>query len=200
MTERRNLFLVDRDYRRRAAISHCLADCGIHVEPFEDMAEFIAHPPRGGTAFVYDDEVSIGALIEFMERTGRWYPLIAFSENPSTRRVVSVVRRGALDYVAWPSSGEEIAEAVAAAETNANSLMQSKQRQAEARDRVDRLTNREREVLASVARGFSNRTIAENLGISHRTVEIHRANMLSKMVAANSSDAVRIAIDAGLPI
>jgi len=63
---------------------------------------------------------------------------------------------------------------------------------------VQKLTRREREVLAGVAAGLSNRLIGEKLAISPRTVEIHRANMLNKMGASHTSEAIRIAIEAAL--
>ncbi len=71
-------------------------------------------------------------------------------------------------------------------------------REARARSRVQRLTRREREVLAGVAVGMSNRLIGEQLDISPRTVEIHRANMLTKIGAQHTSEAIRIAIEASL--
>jgi DNA-binding NarL/FixJ family response regulator len=84
------------------------------------------------------------------------------------------------------------------AEDRARSVAGSKLREAVARSRVERLTRREREVLAGVAGGLSNRLIGEKLNISPRTVEIHRANMLSKMGANHTSEAIRIAIEASL--
>ena len=74
----------------------------------------------------------------------------------------------------------------------------AKLREAMARSRVQRLTRREREVLTGVADGLSNRLIGERLEISPRTVEIHRANMLNKMGASHTSEAIRIAIEASL--
>jgi two-component system response regulator FixJ len=67
-----------------------------------------------------------------------------------------------------------------------------------ARSRVERLTRREREVLAELAGGLSNRLIGEKLNIGPRTVETHRANMLNKMGANHTSEAIRIAIEAAL--
>jgi DNA-binding NarL/FixJ family response regulator len=71
-------------------------------------------------------------------------------------------------------------------------------REAVARSRIERLTPREREVLSGVAGGLSNRAIAEQLAISPRTVEIHRANMLQKIGANHTSEAIRVAIEAAL--
>jgi DNA-binding NarL/FixJ family response regulator len=68
------------------------------------------------------------------------------------------------------------------------------------RELVNRLTPREKEVLGCMAKGLSSRAIGAHLSISPRTVEVHRAHLLSKMQASNSPDAVRIALKAGLEI
>ena len=209
-----SIFLVDGDFRRRAAISHCLAGNSnqgfagglgnghsggsIHVEPFEDSAELIGRWPRGGLLLVHDDERAIGDLLAHMGQSGHWLPVIGYAEAPTTRRVVQAVLDGAIDYIAWPFSAEEITEVMIEAEAKAESFGSAKLREALARSRVDRLTRREREVLAGVAGGLSNRMIGEKLSISPRTVEIHRANMLTKMGANHTSEAIRIAIEAAL--
>ena len=124
--------------------------------------------------------------------------MIAFAESPATRRVVQAVLDGAIDYIAWPFTGDEISGVIAEAEAKAESFGSTKLREALARSRVDRLTRREREVLVGVAGGMSNRSIGEKLSISPRTVEIHRANMLTKMGANHPSEAIRIAIEAAI--
>jgi len=198
MVRATSLFLIDGDFRRRAAISHCLAGSGVHVEPFEDAAELIARWPRTGLLLVHDDGASVAGLLLHMGRSGQWLPVIGFAEEPTTRMVVQSVLDGAIDYIAWPFEREEIVKVVTEAEEKAEALGSTKLREAMARSRVDRLTKREREVLAGVAGGLSNRLIGEKLSISPRTVEIHRANMLTKMGAHHTSEAIRIAIEASL--
>ena len=193
-----SLFLVDGDVRRRAAISHCLSGSTIHVEPFEDSSELITRWPKNGLLLVHDDGRSIANLLGQMGRLGQWLPVIGYAQDPSTRQVVSAVLEGAIDYIAWPFTGEEIAQVVDHAESKAEVFGSAKLREALARSRVDRLTKREREVLSGVAGGLSNRMIGEKLSISPRTVEIHRANMLTKMGANHTSEAIRIAIEAAL--
>jgi len=193
-----SLFLVDGDVRRRAAISHCLSGSTIHVEPFEDSSELITRWPKNGLLLVHDDGRSIANLLGQMGRLGQWLPVIGYAQDPSTRQVVSAVLEGAIDYIAWPFTGEEIAQVVDHAESKAEVFGSAKLREALARSRVDRLTKREREVLSGVAGGLSNRMIGERLSISPRTVEIHRANMLTKMGANHTSEAIRIAIEAAL--
>ena len=198
MNRRRNLLLVDGDFRRRAAISHCLSGTGIHVEPFEDTAELFSRWPRDGLLLVHDSGTAITSLLGHMGRTGDWLPIIAFAEQPTTRRIVEAVLQGAVDYLVWPFDETELDETMKVAEERAVSVSGSKLREAVARSRVERLTRREREVLAGVAGGLSNRLIGEKLNISPRTVEIHRANMLNKMGANHTSEAIRIAIEASL--
>ena len=182
--------------RRRAAISHCLAESTIHVEPFEDASELIGRWPRNGLLLVYDDGRSIAQLLTQMGRSGHWLPVIGFAHEPSTRMVVRAVLDGAIDYVAWPFDREDITRVVEDAEAKAETFGSVKLREALARSRVDRLTKREREVLAGVAGGMSNRMIGEKLSISPRTVEIHRAHVMEKMQAGSLAELVRMVLDA----
>jgi two-component system response regulator FixJ len=193
-----NLILIDRDSRRRASISHALAASSIHVEPFENIEELAMAWPRSGVVMIHDEAGSIGELIEKMAAANEWYPIIAFCEEPSPRQIVQAVLDGAVDYVEWPISPEELNGALARAIDMSEAVGNTKLREVMARSRLDRLTKREREVLDGVASGLSNRLIGEKLAISPRTVEIHRANMLNKLGANHTSEAIRIAIEAAL--
>lgn len=193
-----NLILIDADLRRRASISHALAASSIHVEPFEAVEELALAWPRSGVVMIHDDPGLIGDLIEKMAADGEWYPIIAFSEDPQPRQIVQAVLDGAVDYVAWPIDAAALNDALARAIDKADAAGNTKLREVMARSRLERLTKREREVLDGVASGLSNRLIGEKLSISPRTVEIHRANMLNKLGANHTSEAIRIAIEAAL--
>lgn len=193
-----NLILVDHDSRRRAAISHTLAASNIHVEPFETIGELAAGWPRSGVVMIHDEAGRIADLIEKMAADGEWYPIIAFCEDPSPPQIVQAVLDGAVDYVAWPITAQELNDALSRAIEKSEAAGSTKLREVMARSRLDRLTKREREVLDGVASGLSNRLIGEKLAISPRTVEIHRANMLNKLGANHTSEAIRIAIEAAL--
>lgn len=198
MTVPTKLILIDSDVRRRAGISHALAGSPLRADPFEDVEEVMAHWPASGTILTEDTDDNIVRLIEHMTRSGEWLPVIAFSEAPSTRRIVNAIMEGAVDYLEWPAGIEEVEAIVTAAAANSANVASLRLREARARSRIQRLTRREREVLAGVAGGLSNRLIGERLSISPRTVEIHRANMLTKMGANHTSEAIRIAIEAAL--
>lgn len=193
-----NLILIDRDSRRRATISHALSASSIHVEPFENIGELAMAWPRSGVIMIHDDAGSIADLIEKMAAAGEWYPVIGFSEEPQPRQIVRAVLDGAVDYVSWPIGAEDLNATLAQAIDSSEAAGNTKLREVMARSRLDRLTKREREVLNGVASGLSNRLIGEKLAISPRTVEIHRANMLNKLGANHTSEAIRIAIEASL--
>lgn len=193
-----NLILIDNDLRRRASISHALASSQMHVEPFETVTELAASWPRSGVILIHDEAGAIDELLGKMAQHGEWFPIIAFSEAPSASRIVEAVLDGAIDYIEWPIAADVLSATLARAIERADHVGNAKLREVMARARVDRLTRREREVLGGVASGLSNRLIGEKLAISPRTVEIHRANMLNKLGAHHTSDAIRIAIEASL--
>lgn len=198
MNSLRKLILVDSSIRRRAAISHTLSGSGFHVEPFEDIDELAMLWPASGVILLEDRDDDIATLIARMTETGNWLPVIGFSERPATNAVVKAILAGAVDYLEWPFDAAEMKGAYAAAEASKETIGSFRLREARARSRVQKLTRREREVLAGIAGGLSNRLIGEQLAISPRTVEIHRANMLTKMGANHTSEAIRIAIEAAL--
>jgi FixJ family two-component response regulator len=198
MTGPHHIVLVDSAVRRRAAISHYLAGRGVHVEPFETVAELDGHWPGGGLVLAHDEGGTIALLAERLIAAGTWLPVVAFSETPAPGRIVRAILAGAVDYVAWPFEDDTFAQTLGEAQARARDIGGMRLRQAAARSRIDRLSPREREVLRGVAAGHSNRVIAEDLAISPRTVEIHRAHMLTKIGASHTSEAIRIAIEASL--
>lgn len=198
MMRRQTLFLIDSRMNRRAAICHALAQSEIYVEPFENIEEVKAHWPRSGVILVEDEPGNIPDLLEFMTTHSLWLPLVGFAEKPSAQRVARAVLEGALGYLEWPCTPAEIEAAVLSAEDNAERLGSFRLRQARARSQIQKLTRREQQVLGAITEGLSNREIGERLAISPRTVEIHRSNMLNKVGAHHTSEAIRIAIEASL--
>lgn len=198
MQQAHTLILVDGDTRRRATVSHTLSSHGIHVEPFETVAELAQSWLHSGTVLIHDREGCVADLIARMAQHGEWYPIVAFADEPDAGRIVRAILDGAVDYIVWPFSPETVLAALERLEDNVEGLGNARMREAVARGRIEKLTEREREVLDCVASGLSNRKIGEKLEISPRTVEIHRANMLNKLGANHTSEAIRIAIEAEL--
>lgn len=190
------IYLIDGDMRRRASISHCLSQCNIHVDPYENVAELHGHMIDFGLVLVHDDKDEISRAIDCLADAGNWLPVIGFSEKPDPRAVARAIHYGAIDYLAWPFAEDEVISVIADAAALAETVGSRRNRQYLAKKRIDRLSKREREVLLSVANGLSSQRIAEQLDISPRTVEIHRSNMLNKMGANNTSEAIRFAVEA----
>lgn len=190
------IFLVDGDMRRRATISHCLSQCGIHVEPYENVSELRGHMSEFALLLIHDEKTEIAKAVDCLAEAGNWLPVIGFAEAPQPRAVARAIHLGAIDYLAWPFAQDEVLGTMTDAAAKVETIGSRRNRAYMARKRIDRLSKREREVLLSVASGLSSQKIAEQLQISPRTVEIHRSNMLSKMGASNTSEAIRLAVEA----
>jgi FixJ family two-component response regulator len=160
------------------------------------VSELRGHMSEFALLLIHDDKAEIAKAIECLAEAGNWLPVIGFAEAPQPRAVAKAIHQGAIDYLAWPFAEQEVVSIIADAAAMAETIGTRRNRAYLARKRVERLSKREREVLLSVANGLSSQKIAEQLEISPRTVEIHRSNMLNKMGASNTSEAIRLAVEA----
>lgn len=190
--------LIDSDTRRRAFICHLLSKSGIHTEPFDDVHEIGDHLAQVDLLLVHDEDNAVGESIEWADRAEGFPLVVAFAGAPSAAAIVQAIQRGAANYIEWPFFAEELHRVVLQGQSLDFASAGLRRRVARARDRICQLTKRERQVLDGMAQGLSNRKIGESLSISQRTVEIHRANLLHKIGANHTSDAIRLAIEATL--
>ena len=175
-------------------------DIGYHCEVYGDLSELAIHPPRAGIILARDEAPAneIGTLFKRLENLGIWLPLIALGEDPSPSNIVAAIKAGALDYLTLPIKPDQLLRALTKLEPEAEEYAAARRRVFEARNRIENLSGREREVLDWLSEGSSNKVIARQLDISPRTVEIHRANMMAKLGAHHAADAVRLKIEARL--
>ena len=192
------LYVVDEVTNRRAAICRMLAEAQIYAEPFDSLGELSAFYPKEGVMLIADRPGQVAALLKFVEQHDRWLPIVCYSQDPSPQQVARAVLDGASGYVAWPFGVPELLDATTQATRNEAGFGRLKARLAQARSRLSRLTKRELQVLNALTDGLSNREIGERLAISVRTVEIHRSNMLHKIGASHTVQALRIAIEASV--
>jgi two-component system response regulator FixJ len=173
---------------------------GFHPEIYEDLVELSEAHERSGYILAADDPDTYedGTTVSRIRAVEPVLPLVLYAEQPRLERVVDSVRSGAADYLAWPLNARLLDVAFARL-GNEGAPEQVEQRR-NAHRRMGRLTQREKQVLLEVINGRKNREIAEALGISTRTVEIHRGNLMRKMGANSPADLVRLGLEAGVEV
>ena len=192
------LHFVDPDTQIRAELMQTGLALGCHCELYEDFSELAAYPPRSGVV-IFRDLASYGGAKLVSERLlslGIWLPVVAMEFSPDTDRIVAAIKEGALDYLVLPVRPERLAACIKKVRNEAEKVSFDRHRALQARQLLSSLSGREREVLQALTEGGSNKQIARQLDISPRTVEIHRANLMSKLGAKHAVDAVRITFEA----
>lgn len=194
------LHFVESDTLLRAEMVRIGSSLGHHCELYSDFSELAVYPPRSGIIFIHDraEDGGISFASERLIKLGISLPIVAMDNAPTPGRVVQAVKDGALDYLTLPLNAERLEACLARVSTEAERVMQIRQRAISAQERIATLSQREREVLDALALGGSNKAIARQLQISPRTVEIHRANMMTKLGARHAVQAISLKLDASL--
>ncbi len=125
-------------------------------------------------------------------------PVVIVTGHADVALAVQAMKEGAVDFVEKPYTEEAMLEAVGTALARAQNARQSRAAIEQATQRVAALTPREREVLLRLVEGLPNKVIALDLGISPRTVEIHRANVMEKLACRSLAEVIRLATTAGI--
>jgi two-component system response regulator FixJ len=195
-----SLHFVEADTHTRAELMKVGASLGLHCEIYADFAEMEAYPPRSGLIIVRDqpDTNAISFALDQLMNMGVSLPVVAMDKDPDPGRVVQAVKGGALDYLVLPLRPERLSTCLARIAREAEQVSGIRQRTIAARRKIDQLSPRENEVLTALAVGASNKEIARQLDISPRTVEIHRANMMVKVGARHTAEAIRVKMEAGV--
>lgn len=188
--------VVDDDPSFLRAVSRRLEAAGFHIEAFRSAEEFLARPSGVPGCVVVDLRMQGQSGLDLQDalaRTDEPLPVIFLTGHGDIHSSVRAMKRGAVDFLTKPVSGTELIEAVqrAIAVDAQGRAERLAQRQLSAR--YGRLTPREREVFALVARGLLNKQIAGELGTSERTVKAHRAHVMRKMGAPSVADLTRAA-------
>jgi two-component system response regulator FixJ len=137
-------------------------------------------------------------LVRALKEEGIGLPVIVITGHGDVPLAVEAMKAGVVDFLEKPFSDDLILATVDLAFQRLDRRSDSDSNRAEILTRIDELTARERDVMTGLVAGRANKVIASDLGISARTVEIYRANVMSKMQARSLSELVRLAIASGL--
>lgn len=190
--------IVDSDHRTRAQIAMIVSQNGGHAEIYEDIEELLGARPRSGTVLANDLNGDAAAIIARLQGGEVFLPLILFSDNPRPSQVVRAAHEGVADYLPWPFSGDDLMAACSYCQKFMSEKGDAMMRRQRARMLVESLSQRERQILAFMLQGHSNKSMANTLDLSPRTIEDYRLNAMKKLGVSATSAAIRIGLEAGL--
>ncbi len=202
MADKRLVHIVDDEESIRRSAKFMLSTSGFAVEVWESGVAFLKGARHAEPGCVLLDvrmpEMDGLEVQEELHRRGITMPVIILTGHGDVSTAVRAMKAGAIDFIEKPFEKANLLAAIDAAFQRLDNAAHGQERAAEADVLLAKLTAREREVLEGLARGLPNKTIAYDLNISSRTVEVHRANLMSKLGVRSLSDALRIAFAAGM--
>ena len=196
------VYIVDDDEAVRASLSMLFEANGYGSRVFSSAQEFLTIAPSLDPGCLIADIRMPGMDGLEMQRRlverGLPFPLIIITGHGDVPLAVAAMKAGALDFIEKPFAPDTILNRIKSLLSNLGALQPIDVLSATATSRLKALSPREREVLERLLTGLSNKLIGYELGISPRTVEIHRARVMEKMGAHSLSELVRMGLAAGL--
>jgi len=193
--------IIDDDDALRDSLSFLLSSAGIKTKTYETATGYANDPERGACGCILTDVRMPGMsgidLLRKLKSDGLAVPVIVMTGHGDVPLAVEAMKLGALDFVEKPFDDDALIASVRSAlgEAKRHSVHEEERKEIDAR--LAQLTARERQVLDGLVVGQPNKVIAYELGISPRTVEIYRANVMTKMQANSLSELVRMALVTG---
>ncbi|UNK78680.1 response regulator [Sphingopyxis granuli] len=202
MTNRKLVHIVDDEGAIRRSASFMLKTSGYAVQTWPTGVAFlkeVRHMPAGCVLLdVRMPEMDGLEVQQALIERGVTMPVIILTGHADVSIAVRAMKAGAVDFLEKPFEKAVLIGAIENAFARIAATDGAAARAAEADVVLGVLTPREREVLEGLAQGLPNKTIAYDLGISPRTVEVHRANLMAKLEVRSLSDALRLAFAAGM--
>ena len=196
----RLVHLIDDDEAIRRSVGFALKTSGLQVRSYESGIEILKSAPDLEPGCILLDIRMPGMdgleVQEALKDKGVTLPVVIMTGHGDVNLAVRAMKAGALDFIEKPFEKAVLLAAIEHAMSRLKQCADTLRDASEAKTRLQLLTARERDVLEGLAKGLPNKSIAYDLGISPRTVEIHRANLMDKLGVKSLSEALRIAFAA----
>jgi two-component system response regulator FixJ len=198
----RIVYVVDDDRNVRLMLSYMLGDADLQSRPFASGSDFLsALPDLDPGCILLDvrmpDMDGLAVMAELARRSFDW-PVVFMTGHGEVPVAVEAMKLGAIDFLQKPFSEEALLASFERGFALLEERKEATTRRADALARVELLSSREREVLQGLLAGLPNKLIADRLGISLRTVEMHRGNMMDRLGVDNLAEALTLAMESGL--
>ena len=193
--------VIDDDVAMRDSLDFLLDAAGFRVRTYESASAFLTDAVDAYVGCVVTDirmpEMSGLDLLRALRARGSALPVIVITGHGDVPLAIEAMKAGAKDFLEKPFDDDRLLAIISAALEEAGAGRPEREAQAAIHARIARLSHRERQVLRRLVEGQLNKTIAWELGISARTVEVYRAKLMAKMEAPAFADLVRMAFLAG---
>ncbi len=190
--------IIDDDDDARDSLAFLLSTADVEVHVYESAVTFLkALPQITGGCIITDvrmPEIDGMELLRRLHESGASLPVIVMTGHGDVPLAVEAMRLGAIDFLEKPFDDDALLASVRMALSKNREDSEQDLRKAEVKERLASLSPREQQVLDGLVAGHPNKTIAFDLGISARTVEVYRANVMTKMQARSLSELVRMAL------
>jgi FixJ family two-component response regulator len=192
------VYIVDDDRAIRHAMELLMRSVEMKHAILDSADEFLANfSNEMAGCLVLDIRMPGMGGLELQQKLielGSTLPIIFITGHGDVPMAVEAMQKGAVDFIQKPFRDQELLDRISEALAADRERRTDQQKVADVADRISQLTNREKEVLDLVVTGKPNKVIAYELGVSQRTVEIHRARVMEKMHAKSLADLVRMHI------
>ncbi|MDH5392849.1 MAG: response regulator FixJ [Gammaproteobacteria bacterium] len=191
-----NVYVVDDDQAVRDSLRWLIESVGLKVKTFSNGQELLENFNESEISCLVLDVRMPGIsgldLQQRLKKQNSKVPVIIVTGHADVPMAIQAMKVGAFDFIEKPYSDQLLLERIQCAIEQDDCFKKQKNISDEINQRIDSLTPREKEVMALVVGGHSNKSIAKELGVSIKTVEVHRGNLMSKMKAKSLSELVRI--------